>query len=84
MVQSAKEYFTDQVNALAGNFADDGQFLMAPGMSVADILLSTCITSALSLGITVPDCLIAHERRMTQRPAYQRAVERNFPDRTVP
>jgi glutathione S-transferase len=80
VVQRAKEYFTDQVNALTGNFQGGGEFLMEGGMSVADILLATCLTSARSSGIDLPDCLIAYEQRLTERPAYQRAQEVNFPD----
>ena len=80
VVQSAKEYFADQAKALSGNFAGGGEFLMEGGMSVADFLLATCLTSALAYGIDLPDCLIAHEARMTDRPAYKRAREVNFPD----
>ena len=50
-------------------------------MSVADILLTTVVDSALRRDIATPEFLVRYLARMTKRPAYRAAFERNFPDR---
>lgn len=80
-VESAREYFNEQTTALFESFGNDRKYLMPEGMSVADILLTTCIDSALRREITIPDSLIDYMDRMIKRPAYCRASERNFPNR---
>lgn len=80
-VACAKEYFREQAGAVFANFAADRATLIPEGMSVADILLTTCIDSALRRAMVVPPPLIPYFERMSARPAYQRAVARNFPDR---
>jgi glutathione S-transferase len=49
-------------------------------MSVADILMTTCLVSAIRRGIAVPDYLLAYRDRMTERPAWKAAWPRNHPE----
>ena len=80
-VTAARDCFSEQTSALFAGFARDREHLMPEGMSVADILLVTCIQSAYRRGITVPDCLTGYNERMIERPAYRTALERNTPPR---
>ena len=52
-------------------------------MSVADILLATCVDSALRRDIALPGYLVDYRKRMTARPAYRRAFATNFPGRRL-
>jgi glutathione S-transferase len=83
-VESAKAYFGDQITALVAKFPGDRDFLMPEGASVADILLTTCLESALRRRIPLPAPLLEYRERMTARPAWRRAFERNYPERTAP
>jgi glutathione S-transferase len=79
-VRAARETFRDQTSALFKDF-DDG-YLMPEGFSIADILLATCLHSALPRGVNVPVCLVDYMERINQRPAYTAAMKRNFPNET--
>jgi len=83
-VEAAKAQFADQAAAAFGLIDRNQPFLMAEGMSVADILLTTCVDSAMRRGIDMPAFLIGYHERMTGRPAYRRAFARNFPGRALP
>ncbi len=83
VVAAAKEYFTDQADALFGGRAMGHEFLMPEGMSVADILMTTVVDSAYRREIDVPGTLADYLRRMIARPAYRAAFERNFDDRPL-
>jgi glutathione S-transferase len=78
-VEAAKDNFADLTGALFEGVKDDREFLMPDGMSVADILLTTCIQSARRRGIDLPDYFTVYNDRMSQRPAYQKALAINNP-----
>jgi len=82
-VDSAKQYFCEQIACMMTRFDADADWLMPEGMSVADILLVSCISYALALEITIPQPLVAYRQRLIDRPAYRRAFVANFPDRTL-
>ena len=81
VIDAAKEYFTEQTSALFEGAVATHEYLMNEGMSVADIILTTVVDSALRRGIPMPECLIGYLRRMMERPAYRKAFDTNYSDR---
>ena len=79
-VEAAKDNFTDLTGALFDGSAKDREFLMPDGMSVADILLTTCIQSAQRRNIDLPDYFTDYNNRMSQRPAFRQALAINNPE----
>ena len=79
---AAKDNFADLTGALFDGSANDRDFLMPDGTSIADILLTTCIQSAQRGNIALPDHLANYNNRMSQRPAYQNALAINNPEPT--
>ncbi len=77
-VESAKEYFCEQIDGMMKKFPDGLESLMPEGISVADILLVTCLDYALALEIPIPPALLAYRERYIERPAYLSAREINF------
>lgn len=82
-VESAKEYFVDLSGALLKKLPADFETLMPEGMSIADILLVTCLAHAQVCGIPLAEPLPAYRARIAQRPAFRRAFARNFPGRRL-
>ncbi len=83
VIDAAKEYFTEQTGALFEGAVADHELVMPEGMSVADILLTTVVDSALRRGIDVPEFLVDYLGRMIQRPVYRDAFVRNYGDRPL-
>ena len=52
-------------------------------MTVADIVLTTVVDSALRRAIAVPEFFVRYLRQMIERPAYRDAFERNYTDRPL-
>jgi glutathione S-transferase len=75
-VESARAYFVDNIEAMAPRIGNP--YLLGEQLSVADILLMTCLDWAAVSGIPLSETLSAYRRRLAQRPAYQAALERNF------
>jgi glutathione S-transferase len=69
----------DLTEAVFGAADGELEFVMPEGMSVADILLTTCMNSALGRDIPLCDRLMRYHARITARPAYRQALERNRP-----
>jgi glutathione S-transferase len=80
-IAAARENFTDLTGALFGAARRDTEYLMPQGFSVADILLSTCLASAVARGIALCDYLAAYRDRITRRPAWRAAWAINYPAR---
>ena len=78
-VDSAKEYFCEQIDGMMKKFPVGAASLLPDGTSIADILLVTCLDYALVLEIPLPPPLLAYRERQVERPAYRRAREINFP-----
>ncbi len=78
-VESAKAYFREQIEAIEPSFMATTGYLFEAGFSVADILLTSCLDWALSVGIALPASIIAYRQRATSRPAYLEARRRNDP-----
>ena len=82
-VESAKIYFREQIEPLAPRFEELPAYLFGERLSVADMLLTTCLEWAESVGIEVPEAVAAYRDRVAARPTYVEAKHRNDPT-TVP
>jgi glutathione S-transferase len=77
--KAAKEYFMDQLQAIAPMIGNDG-FLLGGKLSCADILLTTCIDWAMEYGFELPENIVAYHAKHSNRPAYKGAFEKTFMD----
>jgi glutathione S-transferase len=80
-VEAARNYFMENAEAMAPRIAKSGKYLMGDQFSVADILLMTCLDWAVTDRIPLSDSLHEYRSRVASRPAYRKALERNFPAR---
>ena len=76
---SAAAYFGQQMRAVDRQLAEGLPYLFGDRLTAADMLLSTCLTWAVSYGIPVGARAVAYNARITARPAYLRAAVRNTP-----
>lgn len=76
-VASAKTYFLHNLEAMAPRIR--APYLFGERLSVADILLMTCLDWAASSGLALPKQAADLRLRIAQRPAYRAAMKRNFP-----
>ena len=77
-VESAKSYFLHNLEAMAPRIARRTPYLFGEQLSVADILLMTCLDWAASERISLPESALRYRERVASRPAYQGALTRNF------
>ena len=54
-------------------------YLFGERLSIADILLTTCLDWAEASDIALPQEIMDYRQRLAQRPTYQAALKRNFP-----
>jgi glutathione S-transferase len=80
-IEAARSYFTENAEAMAARIANSGRYLMGSKFSVADILLMTCLDWAVTERIPLSETLHEYRARVAVRPAYLKALERNFPAR---
>jgi glutathione S-transferase len=77
-VAAAKTYFLHNLEAMASRI-DKAPCLFGECLSTADILLMTCLDWAAVSGMALPKQAVDYRTRIAQRPAYQAALNRNFP-----
>jgi glutathione S-transferase len=77
-VESAKKYFSHNLEAMTPRIAR-APYLFGDRVSSADILLGTCLEWALISKIALPAEIMEYRQRLTQRPAFQVALKKNFP-----
>jgi glutathione S-transferase len=77
-VESAKSYFLHNLEAMAPRIERHHPYLFGERLSVADILLMTCLDWAALERITLPEHAARYRTRVALRPAYQAALSRNF------
>jgi glutathione S-transferase len=77
-VEEAKKYFLHNLEAMASRVESGGPHLFGEQFSAADILLMTCLDWAMSSQIALPRPFLNYRQRVTRRPAYRAALERNF------
>jgi len=78
-VNAARECFRKQAQAAAQRLASTGPFILGERFSGADVLLTTCLTSALRNRIELPDALHEYLKHCTAREAYRLAYHANHP-----
>jgi glutathione S-transferase len=78
-VESAKSYFAHNLEAMTARISGDHPYLLGDRLSVADILLMTCLNWAASCDVALPEMVSSYRRRVALRPAYQAALKKNFP-----
>jgi glutathione S-transferase len=81
-LESAAEYFATQLQHAEQALQDGRPFLVGERFTTADMLLTTCLTWAVSYRVAVTAACLAYMERITCRPAYHVSVEANRP-RTV-
>jgi glutathione S-transferase len=77
-VESAKSYFLHNLEAMAPSIERRSPYLFGKHLSVADILLMTCLDWAASERISLPEPALRYRERVALRPTYQGALARNF------
>jgi glutathione S-transferase len=79
-VESAAAYFVAQLRHVVQALNDGRPFLVGDRFTSADMLLTTCLTWAISYGVPVGEpCCHDYVARLTVRPAYQAAFAANLP-----
>ena len=77
--EAASTYFQQQMRSVERALDDGRLAILGDRFTAADILLSTCVTWAVSYGVAVADSVLAYNVRMTSRGAYGRAMASNVP-----
>ena len=76
-VESARKYFLENVESMAPRIGA-APYLMGERFSAPDILLATCLEWAVLEKLPLPEPVMAYRRRVTARPAFRVALEKNF------
>lgn len=76
-VESAKDYFLHNLAVMATRVGGNNTYLLGDRLSVADILLVTCLDWASACGIALPETVTHYRQRVARRPAYQAALKKN-------
>jgi glutathione S-transferase len=79
VLESAAEYFGMQLRHAEQALRDGRQFLVGGRFTTADILLTTCLTWAVSYDVPVTPACLAYAERITARQAYRDSLEANEP-----
>jgi glutathione S-transferase len=81
--EAAAAYFQQQMRSVERALADGRPYVLGQHFSVADMLLSTCVTWAVRYGIPVSEVVVAYNARITTRDAYvlARVSNTSGPDR---
>jgi glutathione S-transferase len=75
-IQAARDSYARQAEAAAVRLGPK-RYVLGDEFSGADILLTTCLNSAIRRDILLPTVLADYHERITARPAYQRALAAN-------
>src|SRR6267378_2309380 len=78
-LESAAEYFEKQLHHAEQALQDGRPILVGGRFTTADILLTTCLTWAVSYRVPVTSACHAYLERITSRPAYRAALAANQP-----
>lgn len=79
VVASAEEYLKRHLNVMAEHL-ENREYLMEQGFSLPDLLLTTCLDWALFYGVALPETVSDYRDRIAKRPAYEKAMQINYPD----
>jgi glutathione S-transferase len=78
-VEAAKTYFLHNLDAMVPRIAS-APYLFGDRLSTADILLASCLEWAALIEMSLPKSLSSYRERIAQRPAFQAAMKKNFPE----
>jgi glutathione S-transferase len=78
-LESAAGYFTTQLRHAEHALQDGRPFLVGRRFTTADMLLTTCLTWAVSYRVPVTAACLDYMERITSRPAYHASVAANRP-----
>ena len=82
-VDAGRDYFLHQLETMEGRIRGAGEYLMGARISVADILMVSCLDWARWYQIPLPNYLLAYQRKLGSRPAYLQSFKENYPDMTI-
>lgn len=80
-LRAARESFEKQAKVAGEAIASRGPYVLGENFTGADILLATCLASAVRRGMAIPGSLGEYLKLTTGREAYQRAYRANHPAR---
>jgi glutathione S-transferase len=80
--EQAAAYFGQQMRTVERQLAENRPYLLGDRLTVADILLSTCLTWATRYGVPLDARAVAYNTRMMERAAYRQALIRNTPPKS--
>ncbi len=80
--EQAAAYFGQQMRTVERQLAEDRPCLLGDRLTMADMLLSTCLTWAVSYGVPVDPRALAYNVRITDRAAYRQASIHNTPPKS--
>ena len=78
-LESAASYFATQLRHAEQALQEGRPFLVGERFTTADMLLTTCLTWAVSYRVPVTAACLAYMERITSRPAYHAGVAANRP-----
>jgi len=81
--ESAAAYFATQLRHAEHALQDGRAFLVGGHLTTADMLLTTCLSWAMSYQLPVTGACHAYVERITCRPAYRAASAANAPRSTA-
>lgn len=77
VMAASKSYVEKQLQGI-GHHLEGRQSVMSGGFGLADILLMSCIDWAVFYQLSLPEELLTYRAHMAQRPAYQKAMAKNY------
>ena len=78
-LESAAAYFATQLRHAEQTLQDGRSFLVGGRLTIADMLLTTCLAWAVSYGVPITPACHTYMERITARPAYCAALAANSP-----
>src|ERR1700751_1414161 len=82
-LESAAAYFATQLRHAEQALQDGRPFLVGSRLTTADMLLTTCLTWAVSYAVPVTAACHTYMERITSRPAYRAGLAANTPRSTA-
>ena len=76
-VASAKTYASKHFDVVA-DYLQDKKYLLRDTLTLADVLLVSCLDWAVAYGFELPEPLLRYRGELAERPAYQRAYTANY------
>ena len=78
VLKSCAAYLQRHLGVL-GEHLEDREYLMDRGFGLPDLLLMSCLDWINFYGVSMPPALHQYHARIAERPAYQKAMQINYP-----